>query len=370
MRHSRLISQEGIVSQKQLRKMYGQLKLSRFLQLNRKEFQDFIEEVESDPLFRRLMFPSGFKRHMARVISYDRFPHTSVSRSFLGLVEEVLKSRGRSDIESMILSGERVIRIIKSIGVDKFKRYFLLGSSGGSIGEIAARCGISTNSVRDIIAFVDKVFIKEKFFSHLQDSYYVHYQKVASVCRYKGKFTIEFFDLHMARGRYNINYDKLDVLKKSGGFEKEEIKAINRLISSLNLINLRKSLIFESIRLIIDKQKAFLKTQEPANLMPFTQKEAADELGISPSLLNRVIRYKSIEMPWGEEKPLSFFFPNIKTIRMHILALTIDRYSNIKSDAQAQDILKNKYGVYVSRRTIAKYRKELSIRSFGKRNES
>jgi len=370
MRYSRLISQEGIVSQKQLRKIYGQLKLSRFLQLNRREFQDFIEEVESNPLFKRLMFPAGSKRNTARVISYDRFPHTSVSRSFLGLVEEVLKSRRRPDIESMILSRERVTRIIKSIGVDKFKRYFLLGSLGGSIDEIAAGCGISTNNVRDIIAFVDKVFIKERFFSHLQDSFYVHYQKVASVRRYKGKFTIEFFDLHMARGRYNINYERLDALKKSGGFGKGEIKAINQLISSLNLINLRKSLIFESIRLIIDKQRVFLETQELANLMPFTQKEAADELGSSPSLLNRAIKYKSIEMPWGEEKPLSFFFPNIKTIRMHILALTIDRYPNIKSDTQAQEILKNKYGVYVSRRTIAKYRKELSIRSFGKKDES
>jgi len=369
MKNSYLFSQEGKLLEKQLTKIYGQLRLSRFLQLDKEKFWDFIKKIESDPLFKRLMYPPGPEQRKDKVISYVQFPRTSFSSGLSEFIEKILKTENIPDIESMLISNKKVVKIIKSIGIEKFKKYFLLGSFDGSIKDIAVRCRISESNVKDIITFTDNFFIKSRFFSSLQNSLYVHYHKVGAVYRYKRELTIGFSDLYMARGRYRINYERLDFLKKNGSLAKNEIKDVNRIISALNLINLRKSLLFESILLILDKQKDFFKTANLSNLIPFTQKEAARELKISPSLLSRVIKYKSIETPWGEEKPLNFFFPSLKTVRVYLLSLIIDKYPKIKSDRQAQAILKNEHGVYVSRRTVAKYRKELSFSSFAKKDE-
>ena len=78
---------------------------------------------------------------------------------------------------------------------------------------------------------------------------------------------------------------------------------------------------------------------------------------------------KTIVTPWGEEKELKYFFPSKKEIRKFIIAEIIDGEKKPLSDEKIKDVLSDKYGISISRRSITNCRKELKIESACRRKE-
>lgn len=85
------------------------------------------------------------------------------------------------------------------------------------------------------------------------------------------------------------------------------------------------------------------------DLQPYTQSELTREIATHPRVISRAIRDQSIVIPTGEEVPLKIFFlkPRKKPL----------------SDEEIRKILKEKYNLFLSRRSVAAYRKELKISS-------
>ena len=98
-----------------------------------------------------------------------------------------------------------------------------------------------------------------------------------------------------------------------------------------------------------------------------TQKELSKESGTSMSIISRSIRYKSVEVPWREELPLKFFFPTLKEVRMRMLQSLLEEEGELRSDEEIRRHLEKRYGIYLSRRTVSKYRKELNLSPFGRK---
>lgn len=362
------ISQVRLQSPRQLARMLGQLRLSRLMELNNQQFEEFIQEIESDPLFRRFMYPKGAGPGNERVISYVRFPRTEIQSSFWEFPESMVQDKSRADVESLLEAREGVVEIIRRLGIDKFKRYFLYNEFDSSIKGLARDCQLSQGECEKIIDLVNKISVLSRHRTNSAISARgVNYTKVAYIYRDKGDFTIGFFDLSLARGRYKINLQRISQLKQSGAFSNQELRNIDKLINRLNLINLRKSTIFGLLQIIIRKQRPFLESRQAQDIIPLSQKEAAGELGISASLVSRAIKYKSIDTPWREEKPLKYFFPSLKAVRIQILESLIQENLSVDSDEAISRMLKRKHGIYISRRTVNKYRRELSIPSYRKR---
>lgn len=358
------ISQIQQRTPEQLARMSGQLRLSRLMQLNNQQFEEFIQEVESDPLFKRFMYPEEATPGNKKIISYARFPRTAIQSSFYEFPEAIIKDKGRTDVESLLEAKEEVARIIRKLGIERFKRYFLYNEFDSGIEELAGECQLSVEECREIIDLVNKISVQS---SHKINSTIsargISYNKVANIYKDEGDFIIGFFDLSLARGRYKVNLQRLSQLKEGGVFSNQQLRNINRLISRLNLINLRKSTIFNVLQIMVKKQKSFLESGQIKDIIPLSQREVAGELGISASLISRAIKYKSIQTPWKEERPLKDFFPSLKAVRIQILELLIQENLPLDSDQAIRDMLKIKHGIYISRRTVSKYRKELSIPS-------
>jgi len=104
----------------------------------------------------------------------------------------------------------------------------------------------------------------------------------------------------------------------------------------------------------------YLRSGDPARRQPLTQRGMAGKLGVDPSVLNRLISNKSVQMPWGLQAPLATFFPSAKDInreRLYVLA----GESPGQTDAALARELARVHGVRLSRQSIAQYRKELSM---------
>ena len=129
---------------------------------------------------------------------------------------------------------------------------------------------------------------------------------------------------------------------------------------------------------IVEKQRRFF-FHGPGSLQPLTMKEIADELSIHESTVSRTVRGKYMQTPFGTYE-LKSFFPSGMTVsqetgeaassnqvktRIQTLISAEDKRKPLSDQAICSALFEE--GMAVSRRTVAKYREQLTIPSSSKR---
>ena len=348
---------------KQTQSLQMRQELSQFLRMEQaslmelpeEEFQRLVAEIERSPLFQRLY-------QKEKVLRHHRFPRTDISSSFYQLKEEAVADKGSLDVESLLLNKKRAIDQIQKLGLEKFKRYFLFPESGMSVEEIARECDLAISEVQKINSLIDEFSILSEFYHpSVLSSGEVHYSKIASVERSRDGFIIGYFSLSFARGRYAIDYERFEQLKAGDAFSETEVKQAKQLFRRLELINTRKDTVSQILQNIVEHQALYLESGDLRALLPFSQKELAKKIGLAPSSVSRAIRGKSIDTPRGEEIPLKHFFPRPKRFRKELLRQLFETDEGLLSDEAIKVKLREKFGIAISRRSVANLRKELKI---------
>lgn len=190
-------------------------------------------------------------------------------------------------------------------------------------------------------------------------------------------FTISIYDELIPRVSFNESYynqfaSKIDSEVKR--FLKDKLQDYQWIIKSLE--QRRETLTNVSLK-IAEKQEAFF-TKGPSYLKPMTMREISEDLDIHESTVSRAVREKYIQTPFGTFELRSFFTSTIGTITNdtassnHVkktIQNLIDAENKQKplSDQELVHIIREKEGLLVSRRTIAKYRDQMGIPSSSKR---
>jgi RNA polymerase sigma-54 factor len=128
---------------------------------------------------------------------------------------------------------------------------------------------------------------------------------------------------------------------------------------------------------IVEKQPGFIR-QCRSFLKPMTMKEIAGELGIHESTVSRAVREKYLQTPAGTFEMKSLFSSSIQTTELEqtssqhakaAIAQLIQDEDKQKplSDQEMVELLSERAGIVISRRTVAKYREQLGIASSSKR---
>ncbi len=174
--------------------------------------------------------------------------------------------------------------------------------------------------------------------------------------------------------RINPYYYKL--LQKSRGdearnFLSSKFKAAMWLIRS---IEHRRITVYRIASSIIDKQREFLD-RGIRYLKPMTMQDIADIIDMHESTVSRATNEKYMQTPHGLYE-LKFFFTSgvSNTSSVSIKAILADYIDNEDkasplSDKKIAEIIKEREGIEISRRTVAKYRNELGIPSSIKRKK-
>jgi len=325
------------------------------LQMPEAEFHQFIINIEQSAFFLRLY-------RKEKLIQHQRFPRTNISSGFYQFKEEMIADTGSINVESLLLNKEHMVHQIQRLGIERFNRCFLFPESAMTLEEIARECDLDVSEVQKINRLIDDFSIMSEFY-HPSNiiSDVIRYSKVASVDSGEDEFIISYFPPSYARGRYLINYDGFEELKEKGTFNKAEVREAGQLFKKLELINSRKDTVNRILQSIIEKQALYLETSDTKSLLPFSQKEMAKTLGLAPSTVSRAIRSKSIETPWSEEIPLERFFPRPKRFKKELLRQLLEADGVFSSDEMIRAILREKFGVAISRRSVANLRGELKI---------
>ncbi|MCM3124038.1 MULTISPECIES: RNA polymerase factor sigma-54 [Bacillaceae] len=139
----------------------------------------------------------------------------------------------------------------------------------------------------------------------------------------------------------------------------------------------RKETLVKVSAKIIEKQPDFFM-KGPSHLNPMTMREVADELEIHESTVSRTVREKYMQTPCGTYELKSFFTSGVATTEndqasSQTVKAAIENYIKEEdkrkpiSDQAIVEMLEDREGMVVSRRTVAKYRDQLGIPSSSKR---
>ncbi|PEJ58283.1 RNA polymerase sigma-54 factor [Bacillus sp. AFS002410] len=197
-----------------------------------------------------------------------------------------------------------------------------------------------------------------------------------SVEKIGGEFVVLINDKIMPRLKVLSEYSSIlngQHEKEVSTYLKDKNTQVNWLMKSLEE---RKSTMLAVMNCILRKQIAFFE-KGPANLKTLTLKEIAEELSLHESTISRTCKNKYVQTPYGLFEMKKFFHQGVSvdgeelastSVQVFIKQL-VDEENKEKplSDQKLVELLAQKHGVEISRRTVAKYRDILRIPGSSKR---
>lgn len=187
-----------------------------------------------------------------------------------------------------------------------------------------------------------------------------------------GEYQIVLNDDGLPQLRLNRAYRRLllkddGVSKDTKSYVKERFRSALELIRS---IDQRQQTIFRVCRAIVDRQGGFLE-KGPLYLKPMLIKDIAAELGVHPSTISRVVANKYAHTPQGVIELRRFFTVGVESSDGENVS-SVHVKEKIKRIIEAEDAdkplsdqkiarLLSRDGIQITRRTVAKYRDQMSI---------
>ncbi len=334
--------------------LLGALKMAHMAEMPEAEFEKMIRELEGGRIF-QLLKTSG-------AINLSEFPAARyAARKYAGYG---LKTAA-GDLPELADGTGDLVALIQGIGQEKFEACFLKDAAMSDI-ERAEECDISVKDSERLRDFVNRAFIQAEFEAPASAEAPASkvYSAVAGIELDDGEPVLAFFHREIWKGRYKVDGDKLAALLPE--MDPAERKRVEKTLKKIEFADKRKTTLYRALEILISVQADYLVSGDPSRRRPLSQKTLAKNLEVDPSVLNRLVSNKSIQMPWGLEAPMETLLPSSKKVNLDRL-YTIAAEKPQMSDSGLREELRSRHGVDLSRRSIAQYRKDLSLAASGAR---
>ena len=235
--------------------------------------------------------------------------------------------------------------------------------------EIASSTESTFEEVLQAVDFIKHLIPKPGQKHNNQRVTYV--QPEVTISKVDDEFVVVLNDEGMPQLRLNAGYKAL--LKSNGvnsetkAFLREKFRSAVDLLRS---VNQRKQTIYKVCVCIVNRQKDFLE-QGPSRLRPMLIKDVASELGVHSSTISRVVTNKYVDTPQGVMELRKFFTMGVENsdgeglsivqVKLKIKKMIEDENkSKPYSDNQIGQLLRRD-NIFITRRTVAKYREQMQI---------
>jgi hypothetical protein len=331
--------------------LQGRLKLARLLSMPEEEAAKLAREIETDPLYARLVAAGAVRR--------PRFPAAAFSARRLA---------GRSLVSPESALGELLdgrsdlVELMRRVGPELLRDCFL-ESERMSDAERARRCGLSEEEAATLRQWLDRLYIRTEFEPRAAAPAEV-FSTVAGIGIRAGRPELRFFRRDIWSGAYEVDEARLGAFNSASD---PRVRArAHRLIERMRRLDRRKTALYRALEALLDAQADYLKSGDPARRQPMTQRSLALAIGVETSALNRLISNKAIELPWGSEAPIACLLPSAKTLARERLGALARKRPEATDEALRRE-LAERHHVYLSRRSVAQYRLELGLRRRGRK---
>lgn len=333
----------------------GAVKMGQLAAMSEEEFEKDLKELEGGRIF-QLLKTSG-------AINLAEFPAARyAARQYAGYG---LKLSG-GDLPELADGNGDLVALIQGIGQEKFEACFLKDAVMGDV-ERAEECDVSVADAVRLRDFVNRAFIQAEFESAPEAPAAKVFSAVAGIEIKDGEPALAFFHREIWKGRYKVDAEKLAQLR--AGLAPAEQNRVEKLLRKLEFADKRKTTLYRALEILLGVQAEYLTTGEPGRRRPLSQKTLAKNLEVCPSIINRLVSNKSIQMPWGMEAPMCVLLPSSKEVNLERLYAIASEKPEL-SDEGLRAELKARHGVALSRRSVAQYRKDLNLAASGARQSA
>ncbi len=185
-------------------------------------------------------------------------------------------------------------------------------------------------------------------------------------------FTIEMLKGSLPEVAVSSEFKKMmDSGGETGKFAAESVRKADWFI---NAVQQRTMTVYNALRVIVGKQSNFFY-KGPGNLVPLKMQEVADAIEVHPATISRIANGKFIRCEWGFFEIRYFFTnsiasdgdgPSKESVKQEIAKILAEHESSGQTKKLSDEKLTAKLaekGIKIARRTVAKYRAELNIKS-------
>jgi hypothetical protein len=333
-------------------KLINSIRIASILEMSGTEFVKLIQEVESDPVFLKLL---SVPDKNCRVLKRLRFPNSGFGLNLCELKEELANDEFCPGLAGLISTHKEAVDLVCRIGRHKFEKYFLYNEDFSPAAEILEHCRINEKEAGLINVLVDQLSILGEFSSFQQEhsKEVINYSRIAAIEKDDaGALVINFLSPKIVSGRYSVDLSNLHALKKAGFFTKDEARSLKGILEKIEMINSRKSILYAILQKILERQAAFFEKCDEGELNAFTQVELANETSLDSSVVSRAVFGRSIITPDSVERPLKYFLPSKKKVRARLIDEILAKTKAQLTDTQLKSILEKEYGIDMARRTI------------------
>lgn len=178
---------------------------------------------------------------------------------------------------------------------------------------------------------------------------------ICSVNELNGGAQLMIEIVHPLAGTLRINPLYKQVVKQVDGEQQDEMRAdLERASLLIKCLKQRNHTLQGMMKILAVEDREFLLHDE-TKLKPLTRFCLAKRLGVHPSTISRAVANKVLQLPNGRMVPLSNLFVHSLGVRS-VLREVIENELRPLSDAELVEKLAEQ-GIYVARRTVAKYRR-------------
>jgi RNA polymerase sigma-54 factor len=328
------------------------MKLARLLAMSDGELAKVAKKLEADPRFQDLV--------VSGALAVKPFGRAFfATRRFAGMA----LTDAANGVSALIDSKAEPVRLIKKIGRQRFESLFL-GDAPVTDKQRAKETGLSLAEVASLRGFLDEVFVREEFSEKPAAAAPKVFSTVAGIVVQGGRPVLRFFNREVWKGRYKLDDDRLKVhLAK---MEREERERTERYLSRLSHVDRRKTTLYRVLETLLEAQARFLVSGDPCLRQPLTQRSLSAAVDADPSVINRLIANKAVELPWGTEAPMKVLVPSGKTLAKETVG-ALARDCPEMSDEKLRLRLAETHQIHLSRRSVAQYRSELGLGGRGRR---
>src|SRR3989440_11736113 len=177
-------------------------------------------------------------------------------------------------------------------------------------------------------------------------------------------FEVEVVESRRFVLRVNPMYTRLsaDLHRSSAAMNPDEKRHVQQYVGRAKLfianINQRRQTLFNITSCLVDQQRDFLM-HGVRHLRPLSRAAVAQQLGVHESTVSRATASKYVMLPNGEVIPYAHFFTPSLSVK-DIMKEVIEKEGKPLTDSEIVERLKER-GIYIARRTVAKYRMQLAI---------
>ena len=342
--------------------LLARLQTVQLLQMSEREIAELIQEAEKDPIFDKLIYP---KDPHWKVIRFQPNPRTKLSPSFYELNEETLSEGARPEAARIISEGKDALAVIQRMGQENFETHFLRADKEMDCAGMANALGLTEAEIKKVRDFLLTYSIQSEFFDPSTKGSGAPGKHVVRLTRLSlneaGEPVFEFSSPLLARGRYDIQYERLQGLLKGQELSPHDRRHLKAFVRRLEFINWRQNTLYRILDFVCHAQRYYLASQEISKKTPITQRQLAKRLAVAPSTVNRAIQGRSLVLPWGEEVLLEDMFCSRKHLCQNVLESIEgeDPQFEKRTDLELQALIQGRLGFPVPRRTVNSYRRSL-----------